>query len=254
MDDIDKEERAFPGNHQSKRVRRVSPQISAANDPGCSNPGCTFYVRDIRSGGRFLVDIGAHFSAIPPTPGGRRRSNPGLFLQVVNASPIIPFGTYSLSLSLSLDIGLFYWVFVVADICAIIGTDFLVTFDLLVDCRQSCLHDQTTNLTVRSISSAYASRQLAVLDPEPKNPFRPLLVKYPSLTRPKFSAFTPPNDVVYHIRIIRPLAFSLPHRLEPARLFAAKAEFEHMLQMGMICQSEIPLGLAFPHDPKGRHW
>ncbi|BHF81037.1 hypothetical protein SprV_0702416600 [Sparganum proliferum] len=95
--------------------------------------------------------------------------------------------------SLSLDIGLrrlFPWIFVVADIpCAIIGADFLAAFDLLVDCRQSRLHDKTTNLTVRGISSSDASRQLAVLDPEPENPFRQLLAKYPSLTRPNFNIF-----------------------------------------------------------------
>ncbi|BHF69184.1 hypothetical protein SprV_0301222700 [Sparganum proliferum] len=218
---------------QSKRVRRVSPKVSAANGHGSSNHSCTFYVRDIRSGGRFLVDTGEQLSVIPPTPADRRCPNPGLIFQAVNASPITTFGTYSLSL----DIGcrrLFSWVFVVADICAILGIDFLVTFDLLVDCRQSHLPDQTTNLTVRGISSSYASRQLAVLNPEPENPFRQLLVKYPSLTRPKSSASTPPHDVVYHIRTIRPPAFPRPRRLRPARLSAAKAEFVHVSPFHMV--------------------
>nr|VZI26829.1 unnamed protein product [Spirometra erinaceieuropaei] len=225
---------------QSKRVKTVNPKVCAANLRDGSYPGHTFYVRETRSDIRFLVDTGAQLSVIPTTPADRRCPNPGLFLQAVNTSPITTFGTCSLSL----DIGvrrLFPWVFVVADIpCAILGADFLAAFDLLVDCRQSRLHDKTTNLTVRGISSSDASRHLAVLDPEPENPFRHFLVKYPGLTRPNFKVSISPHDVVHHIRTTGPPVFSLPRHLAPTRLAAAKAEFGHMLQMGIIHQCESP--------------
>nr|VZI04584.1 unnamed protein product [Spirometra erinaceieuropaei] len=225
---------------QSKLVKPVSPKVSATNLSDSSNPGHTFYVLDTRSGRRFLVDTGAQLSVIPPTPADRRCPNPGLFLQAVNTSPITTFGTCSLSLDIGLR-RLFPWVFVVADIpCAILGADFLAAFDLLVDCRQSRLHDKTTNLTVRGISSSDVSRHLAVLDPEPENPFRQLLAKYPGLTRPNFNVSVPPHDVVYHIRTTGPPVFSRPRRLAPTRLAAAKDEFENMLQMGIIRQSESP--------------
>nr|VZI24196.1 unnamed protein product [Spirometra erinaceieuropaei] len=225
---------------QSKRVKPVNPNVCAANLSDSSNPGHTFYVRDTRSGRRFLVDTGAQLSVIPPTPVDRRCPNPGLFLQAVNTSLITTFGTCSLSLDIGLR-RLFPWVFVVADVpCAILGADFLAAFDLLVDCRQSRLHDKTTNLTVRGISSSDASRRLAVLDPEPENPFRQLLAEYPGLTRPTFNVSIPPHDVVHHIRTTGPPVFSRPRRLAPTRLAAAKAEFEHMLQMGIIRQSESP--------------
>nr|VZI27627.1 unnamed protein product [Spirometra erinaceieuropaei] len=223
---------------QSKRVKPVNPKVCATNLSNSSNPGRTFYVRDTRSGRRFLVDTGAQLSVIPPTPADLRCSNPGLFLQAVNTSPITTFGTCSLSLDIGLR-RLFPWVFVVADIpCAILGADFLAAFDLLVDCRQSRLHDKTNNLSVRGISSSEASRHLAVLDPEPENPFRQLLAKYPGLTRPTFNVSIQPHDVVHHIRTTGPPVFSRPRRLAPTRLAAAKAEFEHMLQMGIIRQSE----------------
>ncbi|BHF75657.1 hypothetical protein SprV_0502032500 [Sparganum proliferum] len=225
---------------QSRRVKPVNPKVCAANPTDGSNPGRTFYVRDTRRGRRFLVDTGAQLSVIPPTPVDRRCPNSGLFLQAVNISPITTFGTCSLSLDIGLR-RLFPWIFVVADIpCAILGADFLAAFDLLVDCRQSRLHDKTTNLTVRGTSSSDASRQLAVLDPEPENPFRQLLAKYPGLTRPNFNVSIPPHDVVHHIRTTGPTVFSRPRRLAPTRLAAAKAEFEHMLQMGIIRQSESP--------------
>ncbi|BHF59912.1 hypothetical protein SprV_0100287300 [Sparganum proliferum] len=187
---------------------------------------------------------------IPPTPADRRCPNHGLYLQAVNSFPIATFGFRSLSLDIGLR-RLFPWVFVVADIpCAILGADFLAAFDLLVDCCQSRLHDKTTNLTVRGISSSDASRQLAVLDSELENPFWQLLAKYPGLTRPNFNVSIPLHDVVHHIRTTGPPVFSRPRRLAPTRLAAAKAEFEHMLQMGVIRQSESPLASPLHMVPK----
>nr|VZH91271.1 unnamed protein product [Spirometra erinaceieuropaei] len=216
---------------QSKRVKPINPKVCAANLPDSSNPGHTFYVRDTRSGRRFLVDTGAQLSVIPPTPADRRCPNPGLFLQAVNTSPITTFGTCSLSLDIGLR-RLFPWVFVVADIpCAILGADFLAAFDLLVDCRQSRLHDKTTNLTVRESISA-TPRQI----PRPHSP--------------NFNVSVPPHDVVHHIRTTGPPVFSRPRRLAPTRLAAAKAEFEHMLQLAIIRQSESPWASPLHMVPK----
>ncbi|BHF66428.1 hypothetical protein SprV_0200944500 [Sparganum proliferum] len=212
--------------HDGKPLGR---RVNAAELSGNST-GRTFFVSGNTSGRHSLVDSGAQISAIPPTPADRRCPNHSLYLQTVNSSPIATFGFRSLSL----DIGvrrLFPWVFVVADIpCAILGADFLAAFDLLVDCRQSRLHDKTTNLTVRGISFSDASRQLAVLDPEPENPVRQLLAKYPGLTRHNFNVSIPPHDVVHHIRTTGPPVFSRTRRLAPTRLAAANAEFEHMRQ------------------------
>ncbi|BHF72123.1 hypothetical protein SprV_0401518700 [Sparganum proliferum] len=240
----------YPCSFTSMQSKRVSRKVSAANLPDSSNPGRTFYVHDTRSGRRFLVDTGAQLSVITPTPTDRRSPNPGLFLQAVNTSPITTFGTCSLSLDIGLR-RLFPWVFVVADIpYAILGTDFLVAFDLLVDCRQSRLHDKTTNLTVRGIFFSDAPHQLAVLDPESENPFRQLLAKYPGLARLNSSASILPHDVVHYIRTTGPPVFSRPRRLAPARLAAAKADFEQDVSktavttpFGLFEFLRMPLGL-----------
>nr|VZI09155.1 unnamed protein product [Spirometra erinaceieuropaei] len=174
-----------------------------------------------------FADFGTHSRGDPSTAGvaGFPTPQTEILGSAVNTSTITTFGTCTLSLAIGLR-RLFLWVFVVADIpCAILGADFLAAFDLLVDCRQSRLHDKTTNLTG---------------DPEPDNPFRQLLAKYPGLTRPNFNVSIPPHDVVHHIRTTGPPVFSRPHRLAPTRLAAAKAEFDHMLQMGIIRQSESP--------------
>ncbi|BHF77611.1 hypothetical protein SprV_0602071900 [Sparganum proliferum] len=72
----------------------------------------------------------------------------------------------------------------------------------------------------------------------------------PGRTRPNFNASILPHDVVHHIRTTGPPVFSRPRRLAPARLAAAKAEFDHMLQMGTICQSAGPWTLPVHMVPK----
>ncbi|BHF72655.1 hypothetical protein SprV_0401572400 [Sparganum proliferum] len=135
-----------------------------------------------------------------PTPVDRRCPSPGLHLQAANCSPISTFGSRSLTPNIGLRRS-FSWIFVIAGVPhAILGSDFLAEFDLLVDCRRSCLLDRTTGLSVRGLTPFNDSCNLSVLD----------------------------------------TVFARPRRLAPSRLQAAKAEFEHMLQLGIIRPSESP--------------
>ncbi|BHF81021.1 hypothetical protein SprV_0702415000 [Sparganum proliferum] len=162
--------------------------------------GRTFYVCDNVTRRRFLVDTGAQISVVPPTPVDRRCPSPGLHLQAANCSPISTFGSRSLTLNIGLR-RLFSWIFVIADVHhSILGSDFLAEFDLRVDCRRSCLLDRTTGLSVRGLTPFNDSCNLSVLD----------------------------------------TVFARPRRLAASRLQAAKAEFEHMLQLGIIRPSENP--------------
>ncbi|BHF62508.1 hypothetical protein SprV_0200549000 [Sparganum proliferum] len=174
----------------------------------------------------------------------------GRTFYAVNSSPITTFGFRSLSLDIGLR-RLFPWIFVVADVpTAILGADFLAAFDLLVDCRQLRLHDRATTLTVKGFPPSSASNQLSVLDPNPDCPFRRLLAKYPTLTKPHFSDTSFPHDIVHHIKTTGPPVLSRPRRLAPARLAAAKAEFDHMLQLGIIRQSDSPWASPLHMVPK----
>ncbi|VDL95663.1 unnamed protein product [Schistocephalus solidus] len=150
-------------SQQSKRVKRVSPRVNAPTITEVSSPSYIFYFCDSKSGMRFLVDTGAQLSIIPPTTADCRCPNPDLFLQTVNTSPFTTFGTHSLSL----DIGLrrvFSWIFVVADIPSVIlGVEGLAAFDIMVDCHDSRIHDQTTKFAVRGTFSSAMSHQLAGL-------------------------------------------------------------------------------------------
>nr|VZI08365.1 unnamed protein product [Spirometra erinaceieuropaei] len=225
---------SFTSKH-SKRVKPVNPKVSAASLPETSSgSGRTFYVCDTATRRRFLVDTGAQISFVPPTAADRRFPSPGLHLQAVNCSSIPTFG----SLSLTLNTGLrrsFTWIFVIADVPhAILGSDFLAEFDLLVDCRRARLLDRTTGLFIRGLTPFTVPTNLSVLDTDIASPFRKLLFSHPKIINLQFRSGEVQLDVVHHIRTSGPPVFARPRRLAPKRFQAAKAEFKHMLQLGII--------------------
>nr|VZI04021.1 unnamed protein product [Spirometra erinaceieuropaei] len=133
---------------------------------------------------------------------------------------------------------------------AILGSDFLAEFDLLVDCRRSCLLDRTTGLSVRGLTPFNDSCNLSVLDTGIACPYRDLLLQHPNIIKPQFRSGQIQHDVVHHIRTSGPPVFARPRRLAPSRLQAAKAEFEHMLQLGIIRPSESPWASPLHMVPK----
>nr|VZI14837.1 unnamed protein product [Spirometra erinaceieuropaei] len=233
-----------------KTGKPVSQRIDATVFSGSSGSGRTFYVCDTATRRRFLVDTGAQISVVPPTAADRRFPSPGLHLQAANCSPIPTFG----SLSLTLNIGLrrsFTWIFVIADVPhAILGSDFLAEFDLLVECRRARLLDRKTGLFVRGLTPFAAPTNLSVLDTDIASPFRQLLLSHPNIISAQFRSGEVQHDVVHHIRTSGPPVFARPRRLAPERFQAAKAEFEHMLQLGIIRPSESPWASPLHMVPK----
>ncbi|BHF78292.1 hypothetical protein SprV_0602140500 [Sparganum proliferum] len=206
-----------PSRHRSRKP--TSQRIDATVFCGSPSSGRTFYVCDNVTHRRFLVDTGDQISVVPPTPVDRRCPSPGLHLQAANCSPISTFGSRSLTLNTGLRRS-FSWIFVIADVLhAILGSDFLAEFDLLVDCRRSCLLDRATGLSVRGLTPFNDSCNLSVLDTGIACPYRDLLLQHPNIIKPQFR-------------------------------IAAKAEFEHMLQLGIIRPSESPWASPLHMVPK----
>nr|VZI28486.1 unnamed protein product [Spirometra erinaceieuropaei] len=83
-------------------------------------------------------------------------------------------------------------------------------------------------------------------------PYRDLLLQYPNIIKPQFSSGEIQHDVVHHIRTSGLPVFARPRRLAPPRLQAAKAEFEHMLQLGIIRPSESPWASPLHMVPKAK--
>nr|VZI40110.1 unnamed protein product [Spirometra erinaceieuropaei] len=236
---------------KARKWKPASQRIDATVFSGSPSSGRTFYVCDNVTCRRFLVDTGAQISVVPPTPVDRRCPSPGLHLQAANCSPISTFGSRSLTLNIGLRRS-FSWIFVIADVPhAILGSDFLAEFDLLVDCRRSGLLDRTTGLSVHGLTPFNDSCNLSVLDTGIACPYRDLLLQHPNIIKPQFRSGEIQHDVVHHIRTSGPPVFARPRRPAPSRLQAAKAEFEHILQLGIIRPSRESMGVPSAYGAQG---
>ena len=193
-----------------------------------------FFVSDAHTNTRFLVDTGSEVSVIPPTPADRRCSPDPLTLMAVNHTPIRTYGKRSLTLNLGLRRSL-PWIFIVADVKKpILGADFLRHFGLLVDMSKHKLTDTHTHLQVQGILSSDISPSPSICPKDNTNPYLTLLSEFPTLTQVPTPDMPVKHDVNHHIETTGPPVSARPRRLAPDRLQAAKREFEHMLQLGII--------------------
>ncbi len=217
--------------------KRPSQRLEATSSSGSTAHSRLFYVTDRQTGVRFLVDTGAEVSVIPPTS-HQRKFPSKLTLQAVNNSTISTFGQQSVTLDLGLRRS-FPWIFILADVPKpILGADFLANFGLKVDIRHHQLIDTTTSLTLNGLTTDSVSPQPIFSLHNVASPYQNLLREFSSLTRPNYKETAIKHHVTHHIRTRGPPASSRPRRLAPDRLKVAKAEFDHMLQLGIIRPSE----------------
>ena len=193
-----------------------------------------FYITDRSNGFRFLVDTGAEVSVIPPSAADRKHPRTGLSLQAVNDSPIATYGDRLLTVNIGLR-RKFQWVFIVADVKQpILGADFLRHYNLLVDMTHNRLTDALTTLQVQGITTTDTSPSPTLLSRQPKNSFEALLCHFPEVVQPCTKEQPVRHSVTHHITTTGPPVSARFRRLPPERFKAAKQEFEHMLQQGII--------------------
>nr|VZI35209.1 unnamed protein product [Spirometra erinaceieuropaei] len=195
--------------------RRSHPTVEVTAAGGVANLHTRrLFLRDRIAGAKFLVDSGAVVSVVPPTP-AERKTRSSFCLTASNNSSIPPFGQRSITLDLGLR-RIFRWVFIIADFsAALIGADFLAHFNLLVDLKNRRLVDCITDLH-------------AVVN----------MMQFPRLTTSSFREVDIRHTVTHRIPTTGPSKSCRPRRLAPDRLKIAKAEFEHMLEVGIIGQSD----------------
>ena len=137
----------------------------------------------------------------------------------------------------TLNIGLcrkFQWIFIIADVKnPILGADFLRHYSLLVDLKHNRLVDGITQLHIQGISTQARSPSPTLLPKKPTTAFDAILSAYPDIVQP-CNTDTPIKHVTHHINTVGPPVHACPRRLSPERLTAARQEFEHMLQQGII--------------------
>ena len=164
-----------------------------------------------------------------------------------NNTPIRTYGQCSLTLNLGLRRWL-PWIFTIADVQKpILGADFLSHYGLTVDMRHSTLIDTCTHLRIQGIASACNP---SLHTKHVSHPYLQLLSQFPELSQITAPDTPVKHDVLHYIETTGPPVSARPRRLAPDRLRAAKREFEHMLQLGIIRPSSSPWASPLHMVPK----
>lgn len=194
------------------------------------SPGRLLRIRDPLTNYNFLIDTGAAVSLVPATPSDRHRPA-DYFLQAANSTPIASYGERSLSISLGLK-KRYNWIFIIADCTQpIIGSDFLEAHQLVVDIHKQALHDSQSSRHITAIDTVHHP---TIMMSAQSQDLQALISKFPDVVRPWTPQDRPKHSVTHHIITKGPPVVSRARRLAPEKLKIAKAEFDHMLELGIV--------------------
>lgn len=209
----------------------------AADD--CSYNTGRLFVTDKKTKMQFLVDTGSDLCVFPRIYFKQNRARSDYNLCAANGSMIATYGHVNLMLNLGLRRD-FAWQFIVADVTKpIIGVDFLCFYNLVVDCRNQRLIDNSTSLTTVASLARPMDIISSVKSVIGESDYHDILREFPEITRPHGTHRTPTHNTLHHIRTTtgQPVSCT-PRRLAPDKLKIAKEEFDSMLHSGIARPSE----------------
>ena len=142
------------------------------------------------------------------------------------------------------------WTFIVADVQQpIIGADFLIHYNLLVDLRSRCLRDMRTGLAIAASLSSIKPLSLNRVDTV-QNEYTKHLGQFPELTRPTTKGEPVKHGITHKIVTKGHPVFARPRRLALNKLVIAKREFDDMIKLGVIEPSDSEWSSALHMVPK----
>ena len=116
------------------------------------------------------------------------------------------------------DVGLksdYAWTFIVADVKQpILGADFLIHYNLMVDLKGRCLRDMRTGLAISAELSSIKTLSLNRIEMN-RNEYTELLKQFPELTRPTTKVETVKHGITHKIVTKGHPVFARPRRLAP---------------------------------------
>lgn len=154
-------------------------------------------------------------------------------LYAANGSTIRTFGERFMELNIGLRRPL-KWYFIVADIVRpIIGADLL----------------NHTGISTKGFLYNTNYSSISTINPE-SSPFQRILVEFPNLSKPTRIPQNPSHGVEHHIVTQGPSVVNPSRRLIPEKLKTAKAEFQHLLDLGICRPSSSPWASPLHMAPK----
>ena len=130
------------------------------------------------------------------------------------------------------------------------GADFLHHFNLLVDVTNCKLLDNLTHLCVQGIATPETSPSPTLHPHGLDDDFAALLHDFPSVTQVGTADCPVQHHTTHHIPTRGPPVSARARRLAPERLKAARREFEHMMQLGIVRPSSSPWASPLHMVPK----
>ncbi|XP_017881561.1 uncharacterized protein LOC108625794 [Ceratina calcarata] len=189
------------------------------------------HVRDKLSNETFLVDTGADISVIPK-PKGWQRKPTKLKLYAVSSSPIDIFGVTRREL----DVGFPYklsWNFTIADVpLSIIGADLLSQYHL-PDLKLKKLVDGNQFVHAPAFAKSVQPLQISLIAPNHK--YANIINKFPRVFGSNQFSSTKKRGIFHYILTTGPPIAQRARRLAPAKLKAAKREFQRICEQN-ICR------------------
>ena len=207
------------------------------------------YVADKGHKCKYLIDTGAAVSVLSKSCANGISNADSLPLVAANNSTIHTYG----NCKRVVDVGLkreYPWTFIVADVQQpIIGADFSIHYNLLVDLRSRCLRDLRTGLAIAASLSPIKPLSLNRVDTV-QNEYTKLLGQFLELTRPTTKGETIKHGITHKIVTKGHPVFARPRRLASAMLVTAKREFYEMIKLGVIEPSDSEWSSALHMVPK----
>lgn len=216
-------------------------------DVGVSQINNRLCVFDRNTQERFLVDTGADISVLAVKNKKKPSLPSNLKLYAANNTPIATYGERTVNLNLGLR-RCFKWTFIVADVkTSILGADFLRHFKLLVDLHKRKLVDRITDLSIDAVEIT-ATDTVQIISTE--QDYHDILKQYSDVLRPMKLENTAKHNVVHHIETTGPPLSARARPLPPAKLKAAKEEFQRLIDMGVCKPSKSPWATPLHSIPK----
>lgn len=210
-----------PGKSES--AVEVTTNSAANNTPDCRR--YRLFVRDKKTGLRFLIDSGADVSLIPATKNDRVKGDFKLY--AANGTEIPTYGIKMLTVGMGLRRPM-QWSFIISGTTrGIIGADFLNKYKLIIDINNRKLIDGVTNLAIRGeITSITNSSTISAMDKTAK--YYDILAQYPQITKPTLLTVGVRHNVEHHIITEGRPVYSKARQLDSKKLAQAKQEFQYM--------------------------